>query len=173
MELDSNTLVPVAKLGAVHGLQGAIRLYSLNKDSSGIKKYKSWYSKVDDQWQQCKFSSIKPHSKGAFLAKLEGVDNPETAKKYVNMILSVQRSELPVLEDGEYYFRDLKNLQVINLQKHVFGKVSYVMETGANDVLVIMDEAGEKERLLPYIESVVKEVDLTKKQIIVDWDENF
>ena len=61
-------------------------------------------------------------------------------------------------------------MNVVNLSGHSFGKVDSILETGANNVLVIK---GKKETLVPYIDSVIAEVNLTDKAIKVDWPDDF
>ncbi len=79
--------------------------------------------------------------------------------------------QLPAAEPGEYYWRDLEGLEVSNLQGERLGVVDHLMETGANDVLVVR---GERERLIPFVQGpVVVAVDLEARRIRVDWDKDF
>ena len=85
--------------------------------------------------------------------------------------IAVRREELPPPEPGTYYWADLEGLTVVNLDGAVLGTVSHLFETGANDVLVVVD--GERERLIPYTREAVKQVDLQARMIRVDWDPEF
>ena len=71
---------------------------------------------------------------------------------------------------GEYYWHQLEGLEVVNLSGENLGKVDRLLETGANDVLVLK---GEQERLVPYTPGVVVEVDLDKGRIQVDWEKDY
>ena len=74
---------------------------------------------------------------------------------------------MPPLTDGHYYWRDLVGLSVLNQDGLALGRVSGLLETGANDVLVV---EGERQRLIPFVpERYVLRVDLTGGQIVVDW----
>ena len=99
-----------------------------------------------------------------------GFDNRDQAIESKGQILAVDRKELPQLEDNEYYWDDLIGLSVYDLQQQNLGIVTELIETGANDVLVV---SGEKDRLIPYIPQVIVKIDLTGKRIEVDWDKEF
>jgi len=99
-----------------------------------------------------------------------GFENRDQAIESKGQILAVDRQQLPQLEENEYYWDDLIGLNVFDLQHNDLGKVIELIETGANDVLVV---SGEKERLIPYIPQVIVKIDLTEKRIEVDWDKEF
>ena len=86
------------------------------------------------------------------------------------MIWGQVRPPDPKLDDGEYYWHQLEGLSVVNAAGDDLGIVERVMETGANDVLVIR---GKRERLIPYTPNTVIEVDLSTRQIQVDWELDF
>jgi len=83
--------------------------------------------------------------------------------------IAVHEDQLDTLESGEYYWRQLEGLEVINLNGENLGKVEGLIETGANDVMVLK---GERERLIPYVAGVTQ-VDLDAGQIQVDWDKDY
>ncbi|MDR2614033.1 MAG: ribosome maturation factor RimM, partial [Candidatus Accumulibacter sp.] len=78
------------------------------------------------------------------------------------------REELPATEAGEYYWDDLVGLEVVNAQERPLGRVAGLIGTAANDVLRV--ESGEGERLLPFVDAVVREVDVPAGRIRVDWE---
>jgi 16S rRNA processing protein RimM len=85
--------------------------------------------------------------------------------------IGIRRDQLPVAQPGEYYWSDLQGLNVVTVDGHPLGRVDHLMETGANDVLVVQ---GERERLIPFVlDQVVVDVDLDKGEIRVDWDKDF
>jgi 16S rRNA processing protein RimM len=86
------------------------------------------------------------------------------------MRIAVSRDDFPAPASGEFYWSDLVGLQVVNAAGVVLGKVSRVFETGANDVLVV---EGARERLLPFIETVIRKVDLAEGRITVDWEADY
>lgn len=109
----------------------------------------------------------KRHSK-TVIARLEGVADRDQAAELVGCDIAVSRADLPEPGDGRYYFRDLEGLRVVDKDGTELGTVAYVMETGANDVLVT---TGERERLIPFIaDEVILDVDLATGVISVDWE---
>ena len=110
--------------------------------------------------------------------KLKGVDDRDAANLLTNCEIVVDSSQLPQLEEGDYYWKDLMGCQVVTTEGYDLGKVVDMMETGSNDVLVIKanlkDAFGIKERLVPFLDGqVIKKVDLTTRSIEVDWDPGF
>jgi 16S rRNA processing protein RimM len=111
------------------------------------------------------------HGKGV-VAKLKGCDDRDAAAALMGMNIAIRREQLPAATEGEYYWADLVGLAVSNLEGVSLGVVEQLLETGANDVLVVVQ--GDVERLLPFVQGqFVKEVDLTNRRIIVDWDPEF
>ena len=84
---------------------------------------------------------------------------------------------MPELPEGVFRWRDLIGLSVINQDGYDMGKVKSLMETGSNDVLVVKAKINDayniKERLIPYIPSVVLDVNLEEKVMRVEWDADF
>jgi 16S rRNA processing protein RimM len=107
----------------------------------------------------------KAHS-GTLLAKLAGVGTPEGAGQLKGHKVFVQRESLPEPEAGHYYLADLVGLEVLNEQGDVLGVVRRWVFNGAQDV---MEVAGDRTRLIPWIASVVRDVDLEKRQIHIEW----
>lgn len=112
------------------------------------------------------------------IAKLDAVDDREQAQAFTSVEIGVPNTDLPELPEGEFYWRDLMGMTVVNQQGYNLGVVSDMLETGANDVMVVKanakDAFGKQERLLPYLlDQVVLNINLTEKQISVDWDPGF
>jgi 16S rRNA processing protein RimM len=85
--------------------------------------------------------------------------------------IAVEREQLPETGPEEYYWTDLEGLSVVCQDGTELGRIDHLMETGANDVLVVI---GERERLIPYIPGqVIKSVDLENGRMVVDWDPEF
>jgi len=104
----------------------------------------------------------RPHS-GTLLAKLEGIESPEQARKFKGRPVEIPR---PVPGEGSYYWDDLVGLEVVNERGEILGVVKRMFSNGAHDV---MELSGERERLLPWVPPVVKKVDLQSKRIDVEW----
>ncbi|OBX04516.1 16S rRNA-processing protein RimM [Gallibacterium genomosp. 3] len=166
----------VGKLGSTYGIRGWLRVYSSTEYAESIFDYQPWFLKIKNQWQPAEIEGWRYHSQD-LIVKLKGVDNREHAQTLANIEIGVDLNQLPALDDGDYYWHDLIDCQVVNLQGYQMGQVIELMETGSNDVLVVKanakDAFSKQERLIPYIETVVKRVDLSTKTIEVDWDAGF
>jgi 16S rRNA processing protein RimM len=105
------------------------------------------------------------------VARLAGVDERDGALALRGRRIWIRREQLPAPAPGEYYWADLIGLQVETVEGEVLGIVSAMMETGANDVLVV---EGERERLIPFVPGhYVTAIDLAAGKLVVDWDPNF
>jgi 16S rRNA processing protein RimM len=101
------------------------------------------------------------------LACLEGVDDRTGAEALMGLDVAVLREEMPEAEDDEFYWDDLIGLEVVNVQGEALGQVAGLLETGANDVLQVRD--GDQERLIPFVDAVIQQVDLEAGRLVVDW----
>lgn len=161
--------IVVGKLGTAYGIKGWLKVLSYTKSIEDILEYDPWYLEDNDSWKLVDVLSARPHGKG-IVAHLAGLNSPEQARLLTGKKIAVKRSQLPDLAEDEHYWSDLIGLTVINTANQVLGTVSYLIETGANDVLIIKD-ANNKEHGIPYLKgSVIIRVDLSERIIQVDWD---
>ena len=142
-------------------------MYSFTRPREAILEYDRWFLKRQGEWHAAAISEGKRHGKSV-IAHLEGVDDRDEAAALVDCDIAVDRAAMPAADDGSYYWADLEGLQVVRCDGTELGHVAYLMETGANDVLVVQ---GEHERLIPFVaEKVILDVDLDNGVISVDWD---
>jgi 16S rRNA processing protein RimM len=105
------------------------------------------------------------------VAELEGVRDRDGAESLAGQDITVFRDQLPELPRDRYYWSDLVGFKVINQEGRELGLIKSFLATGANDVMVV---SGERERLIPFVrDSFVKQVDLQKRMVMVDWDADF
>ncbi len=106
------------------------------------------------------------------VAGLEGINDPDAAAALSGWEILIKKTQLPATAKDEYYWVDLIGLAVENLEGVKLGQVESLLETGANDVLVV--KQGDTERLIPFIQpQTVRQVDLEHGLILVDWDAEF
>ena len=148
----------MGRVAGSYGVRGWIRVDAPQQALPGCDRW--WIGGTEYPVEQ-----TKAHS-GTLLAKLAGVETPEAAKKLRGSKVLVQRDALPEAEAGHYYLADLVGLEVVNEQGVVLGVVKQWMFNGAQDV---MEVAGERTRLIPWIATVVGKVDLQQRRIEVDW----
>lgn len=162
--------VVLGRIGAPHGVKGAVHVQSFTEPLDNILQYPVWYVSQAGHWQAYKVSHSKTQTKG-FIVTLEGVNDRDAAILLTNAEIAIERSELPELPTGEYYWTDLIGLEVFAESGENLGRVTELFETGANDVLVVRGET--KERLIPYLPEVVLAIDLASKRMQVAWDPEF
>ena len=104
------------------------------------------------------------------LLTLPDVVDRDQAEALAGAEIWVPRSRLPAPKPGEYYWVDLEGLRVVNREGVLLGTVSHLFETAANDVIVV---AGDRERLVPFLDDFVLGVDFDARQVTVDWDPDF
>lgn len=173
----SESPVIIGEITGVSGVKGWVKVFSHTEPRLNIVKYDPWLLKLGKEWKSVKLVNGRSQGK-TIVAQLEGINDREKAHSLIGTKIAIQSSQLKKLGEDEFYWRDLEGLEVINLQGEVIGKVSHLIETGANDVLVIKTPkvAGEKskEMMIPYIpEQVIKRVDLDANQVEVDWDDEY
>ncbi|CAN5416919.1 ribosome maturation factor RimM [soil metagenome] len=154
-----------------HGIQGWVNIVSYTQPAESILQYQPWLLQLKNNWQTAVVINSRVHAKGV-MVQFEDCNDRNQADTYHGAVIAVPREQLPILENNnEFYWDDLVGLTVITTEGIELGKVSYILETGSNDVLVIQ---GGKERMIPYLpDEVIQEVNLTSKQIIVAWDPEF
>jgi 16S rRNA processing protein RimM len=144
-----------------------VKVFSYTQPREAILEHRRWYLRQGAEWVPAGVSEGKRHGK-TVIARLAGVDDRDQAAVRVGCDIAVARKDLPEIEEGTYYFTDLEGMRVVHRDGTELGTVAYMMETGANDVMVT---EGERERLIPFIkETVILDVDLEKNVISVDWE---
>ncbi len=160
--------IELGKVVGVWGVKGWIKLHSYCRNRNDIANYSTWFlkSKNDDP---VSYEVLNCREQGqGIAAQLAGVNDPDQAALLNGKGIFVLRDDLPKLPDGQFYWQELIGLNVVNADQEI-GKVSSILETGANDVLVIK-RAKQNDALIPYIDEVIKAVDLEQGTMQVDWD---
>jgi 16S rRNA processing protein RimM len=159
--------VVLGRIVGLFGVRGWIKVFSYTEPREAVLQYKGWMLGKKEQWQPAKVVEGKRHGKSV-IARLEGVEDREAAEALVGKDIRVSKESLPQPEEGQYYWSDLIGLKVVHRDGTDLGKIDYMLETGANDVMVLK---GEKERLIPFVmDKVVINVDLAAGQVDVDWE---
>jgi len=168
--------VVLGKIVSVHGVRGAVKVYSHTDPLDNVLDYAEW--SLNRGSEQRMVSVLGGRVQGRVLVvNLKGIDDRNKAEELVDFEISIASDALPELEDGDFYWHQLEGLQVVNQEGQLLGKVDHLLETGSNDVMVVKPCAGsvdQRERLLPYLpgQFVIK-VDLETQVMQVDWDAEF
>jgi len=156
-------------LGAF-GVRGELKILSHTDPQSALLRYQPWTLLRDGAERQVEGVQGRVTAKGV-VATLPGIADRDAAQALAGTEIWAPRSVLPKPKPGEYYWVDLEGLEVFNTEGVALGRVSHLFDTGANPVMVL---AGERERLVPFIEGdFVRKVDFEAGRIEVDWDADF
>lgn len=159
----------MGRIAAPFGIKGWLKIQPFSVKTSCLPSITSWWLGKDGSWQQYRVAQAQVQGSG-IVAKLEGCEDRETALQLRGRQVAVDRGALPQTEENEFYWADLIGLRVVNGAGQDFGEVTRILETGANDVLVVQ---GESERLIPFIADVIQAVDLAAGRIKVDWGADY
>ncbi|MCU7556640.1 ribosome maturation factor RimM [Macrococcus capreoli] len=157
--------VNVGKIVNMHGVKGEVKILSASDFAEErFHPGKTLLIPFKDETVSLVIKSYRVH-KNFHMVAFEGIHNINEVEQYkgLDVYQDVDTASLP-LEENEYYYSDIIGCEVFNEGESI-GKVTEIFETGANDVWVVK---GEKENLIPYIEDVVKEIDIDNKKITIE-----
>lgn len=161
--------VVLGKIVGVFGIKGRVKIYSETRPREQILSYSPWQLNKPGTRMELQVLGGGPQGKG-LVAQLQGIDDRNAAEALVGMEISIPAEQMPEAGPGEYYWSQLEGLTVVNREGIELGQVSYLFETGANDVMVVR---GEREHLIPFTADAVLDVDMDRGVLRVDWDPEF
>lgn len=151
-------LIPVGRISGTHGIKGQLRLHSYSGNLASLKAARQVVLQhPNGDRSSCELIRVAQHG-NRFLLTLAGFDNINQVLDLVGCELCLRRDQLPVPDDGEYYWHDLIGMTVVTDQGLQLGTIAEILETGANDVYVVRGTG--REYLIPAVASVVATVDL-------------
>ena len=158
----------VGKIVNTHSLKGEVKVIS-STDFEGErfkKGSKLLITRGNQLIREVVVQSYRNH-KNFLLVKFEGIDSVEEAEKLKNLQIKIDSDEVGELEENEFYFHQIIGCEVFDENDKNLGEIIDILTPGANDVWVIKGENG-KEILIPYIEDVVKKIDITSKKVNIE-----
>jgi len=162
--------IVAGEIASAFGVRGWLKVRSYTDPPDNILGYSPWLLGDGSAQKEYKVVCGRRHG-NSVVARLEGVDAREQALQLSGLSISVDRDRFEPAKPGEYYWADLIGLEVRTTSGVGLGAVTGLMETGANDVLVVR---RERERLIPFVVGeFIKDVDLDAGVLIVDWDPDF
>ncbi len=176
MSAASDKLI-VGRITGVYGVKGWVKVHSDTDPREGIAGYNPWFLKQgghgNGEWREVQVEECRRHAK-TIIARLAGVEDRDEAQCLTGDLIGISPDQLQVLGENEFYWRDLVGLRVFNREGIELGTVRRLMETGANDVLVVSLDEGGREHLVPWTPGrAILQVDLQNGRIDVDWDADF
>ena len=160
-------MVIMGRVASAHGIRGWVKIQPYTEYVDSLLGYRTWWiGQEHGPWQEVKVLQCESHLK-TLAALLPDCPDRTSAEKLKGLLIAVPRSSLPEQPEDEYYWSDLIGLPVINEAGVNLGNVEQLLETGANQVLMVKGESGQI--LIPFVASAIKQVDTRNKCIKVDW----
>ena len=170
-------MVVMGRVTAPFGVKGWVKIYALTAQPGNLRNYPVWWMRSGGDWREVQVIAAKVHG-NMLVAQLAGIDSREAAAALKGFEIGVPREQLPAVAKDEFYWADLIGLRVVNTEQIELGRVGRIVQTGANDVLVVVGDGGDKrddagEILIPFIADAIKKVDVAAGVIAVDWGRDY
>ena len=154
----------VARIGAAHGVRGAVKLWTFTEDPLAVQRYGPLTTK--DGARQFEVTYAR-EAKDHLVATLKGIVTREDAERLNGLELYVAREKLPATDDDEYYPADLIGLAAVTTADAPLGRVVAIHNFGAGDIIEIAPPQGST-LLLPFTNAVVPTVDLAGGRVVIE-----
>ena len=163
----ASDLIALAKVGRPYGLTGALHWYPYSKDAQTLLKAKE----VLIGTTPYVVTRSRRHGE-SIVAEIVGITSPEAAARLTNKEIFVDKSCFAPLPEGEYYWIDLIGLTCTNGQR-IFGEIAEIFESGAHPILRVKrpeTDATPGDELIPFVDAIVRSVDIEARRVDVDWE---
>jgi 16S rRNA processing protein RimM len=179
--------VEVARVLGAWGVKGWIRVHPYAADPQAVFSSRRWFLRAGSDWAPARrvppllrIRQAREHG-DTVVATADELPDRSAAEALKGARIFVSRASFPTPGRDEYYWVDLIGLQVVNRAGTDLGRVADLLDTGAQSVLrVVADPPGHPagaaaapERLIPFVNAYVDEVDLVGRRIRVDWGEDY
>jgi 16S rRNA processing protein RimM len=156
--------VCIARIGAAHGVRGAVKLWTFTEDPLAVKHFGPLSTK--DGARRFELTSAR-EAKGHLVAQFKGITTRDEAERLNGLELYIPRDKLPATDDDEYYHADLIGLAAITTANESLGRVIAIHNFGAGDILEIAPPNGAT-MLLPFTNAVVPTVDIAGGRVVIE-----
>jgi 16S rRNA processing protein RimM len=164
-------MVIMGRVASAHGIKGWVKIQPYTEYLDSLLDYKTWWiGSEQGPWQEVKVLECEAHNK-TLAALLPNCSDRNASEKLKGLLIAVPRDSLPKQPDDEYYWSDLIGLSVITESGVTLGLVTQLLETGANQVLMVQGDSGEI--LIPFVATAIKQVDVKNRTIRVDWSADY
>lgn len=171
-------MVVLGRLTAPHGVKGWLKLHPFGDDPDSWRSMKRWWLGADEQdfsgWRAYPLQFLRLQGK-SWVVKLVGVEDRNGAEALIGQFVGAPRADLPATGENEFYWADLIGLAVVNELQEPLGRVTELLESGANTVVVVTEGEGQeaKQRLIPFVGQTVKQVDVPAGVMRVVWHKDW
>lgn len=157
----------IARIGAAHGVRGAVKLWTFTEDPLAVKTYGPLLTK--DGARQFEVTHAR-EAKGHLVVTLKGIATREDAERLNGIELYIAREKLPDTDEDEYYHADLIGLAAVTPANEPLGRVMAIHNFGAGDIIEIAPPHGVT-LMLPFTNAVVPTVDLAAGRVVIELPE--
>lgn len=164
-QTNADEFLLVGSIGLPFGIKGQVKLHTVTSRPEHLIRLKTIF--LGDAHVATRLRRATEHKHAVMILTLDGIEDRNTAETLRGIEVYIRQQDAAPLDQDEYFLHDLPGLQVETTAGEVLGTVSEVLETGANDVLVVKRESGE-EALIPMTREVVKSLDLATKRVIIE-----
>jgi 16S rRNA processing protein RimM len=156
--------VCIARIGAAHGVRGAVKLWTFTEDPFAVKRYGPLSTK--DGTRQFEIASAR-EAKGHLVTQFKGISTRDEAERLNGIELYVPREKLPATDEDEYYHADLIGLAAVTTADEPLGRVVAIHNFGAGNILEIAPPQGAT-MMLPFTNAVVPTVDIAGGRVLIE-----
>lgn len=149
-----------------HGIKGEVKVKQISDFNERFQKGNSVYLLYKEQEHLLTIASSRRH-KQMLILKFEGFDSINQVEPWKGSSLYITENQLTALEENEYYYHEIIGCEVCTVNGDKIGMIHSILAPGANDVWEVKTEDG-REVLIPYIEQVVKEIDIENKKVMIE-----
>ena len=168
--MSEKKLINIGRISGVFGVKGWVKVFSFTNPRDNILDYSPWLLKKSNETRTVEVIDGALQNK-VVVAQIKGVTDRDHAASLMGWDIYISPDQLPETAEGEYYWSDLVGLKVETTQGIQLGTVESLLETGANDVLIVQ---GDRERAIPFLQGqIIISIELEAGKMIVDWDPDF
>lgn len=157
----------IGKILKPHGVRGEMKVFPVTDYPEHFFDNDILFLRIGEDIRKFKIEKVRMTPKGIIVLKLEGIDTPEEVDRLRGLFFVVDSEHLQPLNEDEYYYHDILDCEVYDQNGLLVGVVIDIMEVSSSDIYVVRDKEG-KEKLIPAIKTIIKNIDITKKRIEVD-----
>lgn len=158
-------MIQLGRVARPHGVRGAVAVTLDNPESETLFGVEYVYLGDESARSRYEVLQVRQGRKGQLLLSLQGITTPEAVEPLRGLGVLIEEAQLPELEEGEYWFRDLLGLAAFDEGGGALGEVSEVVDTA--DVPVLIVRSGKVERYVPFVEPYLVKIDLDQKRVVV------
>ena len=151
----------IGKIGGAHGVRGEVKIIPLTDDVRRFSSLKECM--ILDEKERVKETKEVEKARvddTRTLVKFKGIDDRDEVGKLTGFYIAVSREDAVKLPEGRYFIADLIGLTVVDDERGELGSIKDIINSGASDIIIVKRK-GKNELLIPYLNAIVYEVDIT------------